>query len=163
MADSTGAKVTLSSFWSKGRIVIVFLRHFGCPFCREQVVKLRDDFALAQSSGLDIVCIGQGSYKTGKGFSIYFNLPFPVLVTEDDNSVYKRYGLLQGTPKQLFGIDVILRGLSALRHGMGAVEGDATQMPGIFVVDTNGTVLLARRAASQADNLSVQQILNAIK
>lgn len=44
LTDTDGNSVTLSSYWKVKPTVILFLRHFGCPFCREQVANLRKEF-----------------------------------------------------------------------------------------------------------------------
>jgi peroxiredoxin len=138
------------------------MRHFGCPFCREQVSRLKEDYAKIVTANADVVCIGQGPYKAGKAFSIYFNLPFSVLVCGDDLSVYRNYGLDKGTPNQLFGINVLLRSLAVFKFGVGKVDGDPKQMPGAFIVDPTGKVLYVHRAKNQADYISTQDILKAL-
>jgi len=162
LTDINGGKVTLSSFWTQKPVILVFLRYFGCPFCREQVANLKAGYSQLSQANVEVVCIGQGPYKAGKAFSIYYDLPFPVLVCEEDNSVYGRYGLTKGTLSQLFGLNVLLRAFSALRHGVGSVSGDPTQMPGTFIIDTSGTVLMAHRAQNQADNITAEQLLSVI-
>lgn len=159
LTDTNGDRVTLSSFWTRSRVVLVFLRHFGCPFCRQQVAWLRGDYARFTELNTEVVCIGMGPYKAGKAFSVYFDLPFPVLVSEEDASVYGRYGLTRGTFAQMMGFGVVLRGLAALKFGVGAVHGDPNQMPGTFIVDTSGAILYARRAQDQADNFEPDELL----
>lgn len=161
LIDMAGNKVILSSFWAQRPVALVFLRHFGCPFCREQVAMLRRDYARFVEAGLDILCIGQGPHKAGKAFAVYFDLPFPVVVCEDDLSVYGRFGLDKASIKQMLGIHVWLRGLAAMKHGFGPARGEATQLPGTFIIDTSGTVVFAHRALDQADNVTSDQLLNA--
>jgi len=164
LTDIEGNAVSLSDMWTKKPIVLVFLRHLGCIFCREQIARLKADYHKFQSRGAEIVCIAQGDSKTGKAFTILFDLPFPVLMCGADLSVFKNYGLQRGTLWQLFGLDAVVNGIRAVLagHKQGPISGDGFQMPGVFVIDTSGTVLLARRHRTAADNPDNAELLAAL-
>jgi len=56
-----GNEIRLSDFWEsapKG-IVLVFLRHFGCLFCREHAIQLRDHYAAFSDRGYQLVAVEQ--------------------------------------------------------------------------------------------------------
>lgn len=36
--DDTGQLVRLSALWQEHPLVLLFVRHFGCPLCREHAV-----------------------------------------------------------------------------------------------------------------------------
>jgi len=164
LIDIEGNATSLSSIWTQKPIVLVFLRHLGCIFCREQIARLKSDYAAFQSRGAEVVCVAQGDNKVGKAFTILFDLPFPILMCGSDLSVFKAYGLKRGTFGQLFGIDAVLHGIRAVfsGHKQGAIVGDGFQMPGIFVIDTNGVILLARRHRTAADNPDNAELLKAL-
>jgi peroxiredoxin len=162
LTDTNGFAVNLSYFWRERPTVVVFLRHFGCPFCREQILILRKAYNAFKSSGIDIVCVGQGPHKAGKAFSVYFDLPFPILVCGDDYTVYGNYGLLKATHQQLYGFQVLLRGMVALKNGIRKSEGDNNQMPGVFAVNTSGAVIYTHRSLYQADNIDAEALLAVI-
>lgn len=107
--------------------------------------------------------MAQGDAKTGKAFSLFFALPFPLLLCGDDLTVFRAYGLGRGTPGQLFGWRSWTHGvLATLRgHFVGKLVGDRFQMPGAFVVDTHGTVRFAHRHKDAADNPAAQILLRA--
>ena len=163
LTDTEGRTVALSTFWARGTLVLVFLRHFGCTFCREQVAALRRDYAKFEEQGVEIVCVAQGDAKTGKAFSLFFGLPFPLLLCGDDLAVFRAYGLGRGTAGQLFGWRSWTHGaLATLRgHLLGRLVGDGFQMPGAFVIDVQGTVRFAYRHKDAADNPSAQTLLRA--
>ncbi len=163
LTDTEGNKVQLSSIWEQKPVVLIFLRHFGCPFCRAQVAQLRSDYARFIKANAEVVCVAMGPYQAGKAFSILFDLPFPVLVCGDDSSIYGRYGLEKGTFANLFNWNVMVKSFSALRNGFAAPVGDPKQLPGAFIVDTHGTVLFARRATDQADNVSTDLLLSVLE
>ena len=164
LTDTEGRAVQLSEVWTAQPTVLVFLRHFGCTFCREQVALLRREYARFREAGAEVVCIAQGDPKTGKAFSIFFDLPFPLLVCGADLSVYGAYGLERGTLGQLFGINSWTRGVRATFRGhfIGKLVGDGFQMPGAFVVDRAGTIRFAHRHTEATDHPDTEALLRAV-
>jgi peroxiredoxin len=162
--DTSGNDIALSSFWREGPVVLVFLRHYGCPFCREHLVRLRDDFAKFQDAGANIVCVGMGDPKVGKAFSILMSLPFPLVVTGDDALAFRAYGMNRAGLSQMFGLRTILKGLSATFRGhLAAIpQADPYQMPGVFIADETGIVRYAhnyRQIGDNPDNAVLLEIL----
>jgi peroxiredoxin len=165
LTDTEGRTVRLSGYWTAQPTVLVFLRHFGCTFCREQVAQLRREYARFREAGVEIVCVAQGDPKTGKAFSIFFDLPFPLLVCGDDLAVYQAYGLERGTLGQLFGLRSWTRGVRATLQGhlIGKLAGDGFQMPGVFIVDRLGTIRYAHRHTDATDNPTPEELLRAVQ
>jgi peroxiredoxin len=165
LTDTEGHAVLLSHYWMAQPTVLVFLRHFGCTFCREQVAQLRREYARFRAEGTELVCIAQGDHKTSKGFSIFFDLPFPLLVCGDDLAVYQAYGLERGTFGQLFGLRSWTRGIRATLQGhlIGKLAGDSFQMPGVFIVDRLGTIRYAHRHTDATDNPPPEELLRAVQ
>ncbi|MCW3061574.1 MAG: alkyl hydroperoxide reductase/thiol specific antioxidant/Mal allergen [Capsulimonas sp.] len=156
LTATDGSAILLSELWERRPIVVVFLRHYGCTFCREQAAWLRRDYAKFQAAGAEVVAIGQGDPKTGKAFQILLSLPYPLLVTGNDLAPYQAYGLDRGTFSQLFGWRSFVRGaIATLRgHFIGRLSGNGFQMPGTFVIDTGGRIQFVHRHAYASDNLS---------
>ena len=165
LTDIGGNSVTLSTYWRRQPVVLVFLRHFGCTFCRAQVAELRRDYAQFQAIGVEVVCIAQGDAQTGKAFSIFFDLSYPLLLSGDDTGIYWAYGLERGTLGQLFGPRSWTRGLAATLRGhlIGKRVGDGFQMPGVFVIDRQGVVRYAHRHKDATDNPETQELLAAAR
>lgn len=160
-----GGEELLSDYWRRQPIVLVFLRHLGCTFCREQVAMLRRDYGKFAALGAEVVCVAQGDAKTGKAFSLFFDLPFPLLMAGNDLSVFHAYGLGRGTSKQLFGLRSWTRGALALLRGHvnGKIVGDGFQMPGVFVIDTHGVVRDVHYHQDAADNPETKKLVRAVQ
>lgn len=154
LTDISGNVVRLSDFWRDRPVVLVFLRHFGCPFCREQIARLRADYARFTELGAEIVCIGMGNYKVGKAFSILMTMPFPMLVSGDDNTVYNLYSLGKAGLGQIFSLSAFKRGLLAFKNGhrSAGAQGDVFQSPGVFVIDQGGKIVYAHHYRDIGDN-----------
>eukprot|EP00038_Savillea_parva_P007222 m.168699 g.168699 ORF g.168699 m.168699 type:complete len:798 (-) comp12991_c0_seq1:1957-4350(-) len=76
---SDGRLVWLPSLWSQRRIVLVFLRHIGCRFCKEQIAGLNTIAQDLEEAGIALAYVSLGSpsqarqmvTKTGLRGSLY--------------------------------------------------------------------------------------------
>jgi peroxiredoxin len=160
-----GSETPLSRYWARQPVVLVFLRHLGCVFCREQVARLKADYAGFRVAGAEVICVAQGNAHVGKAFTILLDLPFPILMCGDDVGLFRRYGLVRGTFWQLFGLPSILGGIRAVLAGnkQGRLAGDGFQMPGVFIVDQGGIVRYVHRHKNAADNPQNRELLAALE
>ena len=122
-------------------VLMVFLRHFGCSFCREAIddlAKLKSRFSL---TNVTIVMVHMApSPKEALQFFKKYKL-WPVEhVSDPEKLYYQAFGLGRGTPQQLFGLMNWIRGFQAgviEGHGFAYHNeeiGDGFQMPGVFVL-----------------------------
>src|SRR4051794_33467220 len=77
--ESVGGRVKLRERWQRGPLVVMFMRHFGCAFCREQLIKMgraEQDFAAA---GAEVVAIFQYSAEATRDFCSSRKVPFECL------------------------------------------------------------------------------------
>jgi len=165
LLDSASKEAVLSSYWRREPAVVVFLRYFGCPFCQSQVVQLREDRQRFNDLGAGIVLIGQGTPSDAAEFTERMRQPFECLV-DTDRSAYRAYGLVRATATQVFGPQVALPFLKAnLRRETvqrGLHGGSFMQMPGTFVIDTDGVVQMAHRNRHVADTPASDRILDVL-
>jgi peroxiredoxin len=163
--DMAEHETHLSSRWQRQPSVVVFLRYFGCPFCQAQVVKLRDERDRFDETGAGIVLIGQGAPSDAAEFTERMAQPFECLV-DPDLSAYKAFGLGTARLGQVFGPPVALPFLrDNLRRETfqrGLHGGKFMQMPGTFVIDTQGVVQLAHRNRHIADTPPHDEILRVL-
>jgi peroxiredoxin len=137
---------SLFDFSEASAVLIVFLRHFGCSFCREaldDISKKRLDF---EKKGLRIVLVHMSpTQKTAEQFFKKYKLLPIDHISDPECLVYRSFGLGKGNPKQLFGLMNWIRGFEATvieGHGFdfhGVDIGDGFQMPGVFVIQ-NGEI-----------------------
>lgn len=118
--------------------LLVFLRHFGCTFCRELVHELRTK---AQSNFPSIVFVHQGSVKEGEEF-FSKHWPEAVAIADPELKLYRAFRIERGGFMQLFGPETLVRGLRGLAkgHGIGRPVGDPFLMPGLFFIRDNKIV-----------------------
>lgn len=123
-------------------VLMVFLRHFGCTFCREALADLAKSKQEIEAMGNQLVFVHMADFSTAEEYLEKFNLSGTEHVSDPTCRFYKAFGLTKGSPKQLFGLQTWIRGFEAgVIDGMGiGVElGDGFQMPGVFVIDQGET------------------------
>ncbi len=123
-------------------VLLVFLRHFGCTFCREALSEISEKRVEIESRGVEVVFVHMSDNKTAEQYFKRHNLEGVIHISDPDCNLYQQFGLVKGTLQQLLGFNVWIRGIDAgikKGHGMGRFLGDAFQMPGVFVI-RNGTI-----------------------
>jgi peroxiredoxin len=136
---STGE--TLGEMADQRPILLVFLRHFGCSFCREAISDISKRKNNLEAEGVKVVMVHMAAdEKTAVSFFKKYKL-WPVAHMLDPNKqFYAAFGLGRGTPQQLFGLMNWIRGFQAgvvEGHGFayhGEEMGDGFQMPGVFML-----------------------------
>jgi thioredoxin-dependent peroxiredoxin len=152
--DATGRVQHLADLWMDvpRALVLVFLRQYGCPLCREQVAGLARQADALRREGIAIAAVGQGTAAEAARFREQMRLPFPV-VADPTRSAYAAWGVMDGTLEQVFSVAPGLRLVRAMLKGHlpHRTVGSVRQLPGAFVIDRNGIVQLAYPAADAAD------------
>ena len=166
ITTSDGTQTTLSAVWQEhnGPTVLVFLRHFGCIFCREHAAQLAEVKPAFDQQGVQIVFVGMGNPAEAREFQADRNLPFEILA-DPDRVAYRAFGLPEGRVSQLAGPSVVGASLRAMKNGAGVGKaiGNRRQLPGTYIVDQNGSLLFARPAAHAGDIADVETIMAALK
>ncbi len=162
----TGKTVLLSSLWQQNRAMLVFLRHLGCTFCREQVSELRDALPEFAQRKVTMGLITLNSAAETARFCqerLLQNVP-AVCLADPDRNAYRAYGLARGITAGIFTPHVFARGIQSTLHGhfSGVPHADPFQMPGVFLVDSTGLLQYAYRAQDASDNPPVRQLLEVL-
>ena len=127
---------TLDSLSRKGPVLVVFLRHMGCTFCREALADVAARRAAIEKEGSRIVLVHMRPPDEAAAFFATYGLESVGHISDPAAVLYRSFGLRRGTLWQLFGPRVAWRGLMATNagHKVGRLRGDGFQMPGVFLV-----------------------------
>ncbi len=131
--------LTLSN---EGMVLLIFLRHFGCVFCRESLMDLalkKDVFAKEKVTP---VFVHMTDYKTAESYFEQYDFKDCIHVSDPECAFYLAFGLVKGRFSQLFGLKNAVRGFEIAARGIYPTltqVGDGTQMPGMFMI-SNGIV-----------------------
>jgi peroxiredoxin len=135
MIANTGE--TLSVMSHEKPIMLVFLRHFGCTFCREALADISKRKNDIEATGTRIVFVHMASDEIAERYFNRYKLEGATHISDPDCKYYKAFGLVKGNLTQLFGLQTFIRGFESSvieGHGLGPMLGDGFQMPGIFVI-----------------------------
>ena len=117
-------------------VLLVFLRHFGCVFCKEALTELGEISAKIKEQYTHLVLVHLADPDTAEAFFTQYDLGDVDYVTDPDGLVYQQFGLLKATLQQMMGLKVWLRTFQQgilQGHGLNShVIGDGFQMPGVF-------------------------------
>lgn len=149
----TNQGVTLEEMSALSPVLVVFLRHAGCTFCREALGDLARMRRQIEAQGARLTLVHMGSEEQGERFFKRYGLEDVPRVSDQERTLYRAFGLPRGRMGDLFGPKVWWRGFQAGilgRHGVGMLVGDGFQMPGVFLL-FHGEVLRSYRHQSAAD------------
>ena len=118
-------------------VLLVFLRHFGCSFCRQAISDVADLKGELDKRGVRPVFVHLGTPERAKPFFDYYGIGDVERVSDPEATIYRN---------PVFAIPRIHPALTLLqpsvwigwlkgaifKHGIGKIEGDGHQMPGIF-------------------------------
>jgi len=143
---------TLAEMSRNGPVLLVFLRHAGCAFCKEAAADLAKERATLEALGVRPVLVHMGAEQAGEQFFAAYGLEDTPRVSDPERTLYRAFKLRRGRLGQLLGFRVWYRGVEAAMHGHwpGWPQGDGFQMPGIFLL-RNGQVIRAFRHETTAD------------
>lgn len=163
LLDDSGAEVELSGLWAERPVALVFMRHFGCIFCREHAADLNEAVGEVEAAGGSLAAIGLGTPAQAAEFRRMSGITYPLLVSED-TSVHEAMGLGRGNWTRVIGPQNIGGAIRAARKGHSAKRtgADMSQLGGTFVIDTSGRPVFEHRASKAADNAAVEDILAAL-
>jgi peroxiredoxin len=153
MAARTQYGVSLDEMSRLSPLLLVFLRHRGCTFCREAVDDIAAQHRTIRAAGIQLAFVHMGCDLESEEFFRKIGLGDVPRVSDPDRSLYRAFGLTRGGWMAVFGPRVWWRGFSAaiLRgHGAGLLAGDGLQMPGVFLL-FHGEVIRSFRHQSVAD------------
>jgi hypothetical protein len=128
---------TLLELVDAGPVLLVFLRHFGCSFCRQAI----DDVSKIQSTltdrGVRPVFVHLGTPERAKPYFDYYGLSGVECISNPDGSFYRSpiFELGRMSLARIIFQPAVWKGWlqnAMLKHGIGMIREDASQMPGVF-------------------------------
>jgi peroxiredoxin len=118
-------------------VLLIFLRHFGCSFCRQAISDIADLKGELDKRGVRPVFVHLGTPERAKPFFEYYGIGDVERVSDPEAAIYRN---------PVFAISRIHPALTLLqpavwvgwfkgalfKHGIGAIKEDGEQMQGIF-------------------------------
>lgn len=135
---TTNKGTDLLSLSNERPVLLVFLRHFGCVFCRDALKELSTKKAFFKEAGVDLVFVHMTDYEIADMYFSKFELEGIEHISDPGCNYYQQFGLVKGNFNQLFGLQNMIRGFDVTMRGTFISLkqiGDGFQMPGVFLVN----------------------------
>jgi len=134
-------------------VLLVFLRHFGCTFCKESLSYIRQQRDRIEGDGTRIVFVHMATPKRGDEYFRSYGFEDFEQISDPGQRLYQLFKFTRASFGQVFGLSVMWRGIKAGlfgRHGVGRIEGDSFQLPGLALV-VHGMVVKVHRYKSASE------------
>ena len=140
--------VDLQTLSNKQPVLLVFLRHFGCTFCKEALSDLAEYRKGKDVSDSRLVLVHMGEEAYAREYLANHGHANTDRVSDQTCVLYRAIGLKRATFAQVFGWRQWWRGGKAAMkgHGIGKLVGDGFQMPGVFLVHKSRVIKSYRHA-----------------
>ena len=129
---------TIEELSNQSPVLLVFLRHFGCIFCKESMHDISRRRKNLEEEGIKIVLVHMSDFETAEGYFKKNKLQNIEHVSDPECKIYALFGLVKGSFSQLFGLKTWIRGfeIAATKQILPGTTriGDGLQMPGIFLI-----------------------------
>ena len=154
---------TLNELSAEHPVLVVFLRHTGCAFCREALSDLQKQRGKIERSGTSIALVHMVSNDEAARFFRSYGLDNVPRFSDPERKLYQAFDLHGGNLWQLIGPSVFWRGMKAFfsGHGAGRIRGDVAQLPGTFVLH-RGEIVQAFRNKTAADRPDYAELACAV-
>jgi peroxiredoxin len=142
----------LRSIDRESPVLVVFLRSFGCTFCREAMADVSAVKPELQSAGAQVAFVHGGSPEEAAPWFARYDLGDVLQISDPSLAHYRAFGLGRTSAASLVSPQLWTRGaVCALSHGFGGqTPAMMRQLPGVFVI-RDGEILTEFRHLSPAD------------
>jgi len=141
-------------------MLLVFLRHFGCPFCRQTISDVAGLRGELEARGVRPVFVHQGTPEVAQATFDYYGLGDAERIHDPQAAIYRHPAFMLGRmspARQMLKPAVWLGWLkrTVRKYGIGEVRGDSAQMAGVFFLNGAKVVrkFIHRSMADQPDYL----------
>lgn len=142
---------TLAELSAQQPLLVVFIRHAGCTFCREALADVSAALPQLRERGVGLAVVHMSDSARAAPLLGHYGLGEIDQFSDPGCRLFRAFELARGSIWQLLGPVVWLRGLPAIvRHGLGRIDGDGFQMPGAFLLK-GGQIATAYRHRTAAD------------
>lgn len=135
------------------KTALVFLRYYGCTLCQYDIQQLAEHHAALTANGGQLLVVLQSDPDALASQLPEGSLPFAI-VCDPDQLLYKQFAINAASGKgELIGGNTLVKIVRAKAAGFqhGAYEGEELQLPAVFVVDSDRSILYAHYGKNAAD------------
>ncbi len=130
---------SLGALSAESPLLLVFLRHFGCTFCREAVDEIAKKREAIEAKGPRLAFVHLGTEEKAKVFFTPYGLVDAPRFGDPEGRLYQTFGLMRAELRQYLNSESLFRMVMAWMSGhfVGLPAGDVQRMPGTFLLQGN--------------------------
>lgn len=150
---------TLAELSATGSVLVLFVRHAGCVFCREALSDLAKQRASFERDGIVLAIVHMSPPLEATQFFADYDLEDVHRFSDPKCQLYRAFGLARGSITQLLGPQIWWRGFLAWTRGYGfsGFRGDGFQLGGAFLLN-HEQIVESQRANHAAERLNFAQL-----
>ena len=160
--DEHRAVVPLKGLWAEHPVVLAFVRHLGCIFCRQQVAGLMKRLPAIESRGATLVVVGPSkpehiaAFRQATGYA-------GLLYVDPSLRAFRTAGLVHGWAST-YHPRTVWKAVRALAQGFrqSGRQGDVVQQGGTFVLGPGDRLRYEWRDDFAGDNANLDKVVEAI-
>ena len=128
------------------------------------MTQLRHTKSRFDEKRVQILLVGMGTREQTETFRKIFAPEF-LLVCDPEARLYRAYQLKRTGLFQLASPLLFAKAMKALSsgHRMGTPQGDVFQLPGVFIIDTEGCIRYSHHSRDPADHPKPEKLLFALE
>jgi len=152
---------TLLELVDERPVLLVFLRHFGCAFCRQAIDDVSQVRGKLAERGVQVAFVHLGSPERAKPYFDYYGLADVERVSDPEGALYREpaFALARVSLFQLIRPAVWMGWLKGaiFKYRVGLLKEDIQQMPGVFFLKDRAiaSVFRHRTIADRPDYLGL--------
>lgn len=125
----------LTHLCENNKVLLIFMRHFGCTFCRKTLDEIRMNRKQLEEKGYRLVLVHSADDQTAETYFNKYGLSDIDYVTDEQSELYREFNIQRGTIGQLFGITSLLAAIRySFKYGVGRKQGDLFRLPGLVII-----------------------------
>jgi len=132
--------------------VLIFLRYYGCPVCRMEMAKMKQEIDLIRKKDGRVFVVLQSTPETIASLIKRDDFPFTI-ICDPRGIIFQRYGVETGGLIRYLHPAGLIASIKAIGHGFrhGKFEGKETQLPAAFAIAADKIVQYAYYGESISD------------
>lgn len=129
---------TLAELSLGERVLVLFLRHSGCTFCREALAEIETLRPDLEKSGVRIAFVHMATEEEGRSLFERYHVDDLPRFSDPQQILYQAFEIGIGRFQQLMSWQVLRRGFQSAivkGHGFARVRNNVFRMPGTFLLE----------------------------
>jgi len=140
--------------------LVVFLRHFGCTFCREALKVLADQRSSIESLGLSIAIVHMSNEQEGRNTLHSYDLRSVEIFSDPSCEMYRVCAIERADYSDIFNLRNITKAFTTAffkRYGVGKIAGDVFRLSGAVVIH-QGKIIGSSKSNIPADSIDFLEL-----